>query len=64
MWTATELRTPREHAFAVHVRESRFGQSVLLTLAMLVFVTMLSGGFVAGLDAGKIFNTFPLMEAA
>lgn len=25
------------------------------------FVTMLSGGFVAGLDGGKVFNTFPLM---
>ncbi len=27
----------------------------------LTIVTLLSGGFVAGLDAGKIFNTFPLM---
>lgn len=29
--------------------------------ATLTFVTMLSGGFVAGLDAGHFFNTFPLM---
>ena len=28
----------------------------------LVFVTVLSGGFVAGLDAGFSYNTFPLME--
>ena len=27
-----------------------------------VFVTMLSGGFVAGLNAGKTYNTFPLMD--
>jgi cytochrome c oxidase assembly protein subunit 15 len=27
----------------------------------LTALTILSGGFVAGLDAGKIFNTFPLM---
>ena len=29
--------------------------------AALTFVTLLSGGFVAGLDGGKIYNTFPLM---
>jgi cytochrome c oxidase assembly protein subunit 15 len=62
VWTATELRTPREQAFSIRGRESRRGLFVLLTLATLVFVTMLSGGFVAGLDAGKIFNTFPLMD--
>jgi cytochrome c oxidase assembly protein subunit 15 len=28
----------------------------------LVFITMLSGGFVAGLKAGFAYNTFPLME--
>lgn len=30
----------------------------------LVFVTILSGAFVAGLDAGLIYNTFPLMDGA
>ncbi len=33
-----------------------------LLLAGLVFGTMLSGGFVAGLKAGLAFNTFPLMN--
>ncbi len=28
----------------------------------LIFLTVLSGGFVAGLDAGLAFNTFPLMN--
>jgi len=28
----------------------------------LVFITILSGGFVAGLKAGLIYNTFPLMD--
>jgi cytochrome c oxidase assembly protein subunit 15 len=28
----------------------------------LVFLTLLSGGFVAGLDAGLTYNTFPLMD--
>ena len=31
------------------------------TGVVLTFLTMLSGGFVAGLDGGKIYNTFPLM---
>src|SRR5690606_6041668 len=31
-------------------------------LAALVFVQMLLGGFVAGLEAGYIYNTWPLME--
>jgi cytochrome c oxidase assembly protein subunit 15 len=30
-------------------------------LGILAFVTVLSGGFVAGLKAGHAFNTFPLM---
>ncbi len=31
-------------------------------LFILVFVTILSGGFVAGLKAGHAYNTFPLMD--
>jgi cytochrome c oxidase assembly protein subunit 15 len=31
-------------------------------LAGLVLITLLSGGFVAGLDAGFAYNTFPLMD--
>jgi cytochrome c oxidase assembly protein subunit 15 len=31
-------------------------------VAALVLLTMLSGGFVAGLDAGYAYNTFPLMD--
>jgi cytochrome c oxidase assembly protein subunit 15 len=31
-------------------------------LCILVFVTMLAGGFVAGLNAGLTYNTFPLMD--
>lgn len=33
-----------------------------LGLGALIFVTMLSGGFVAGTDAGFAYNTFPLMD--
>jgi heme a synthase len=39
------------------------GQKVAATaLLMLVTLTFLAGGFVAGLDAGMLYNTFPLME--
>ncbi len=31
-------------------------------LAALVLITIASGGFVAGLDAGFVYNSFPLME--
>jgi cytochrome c oxidase assembly protein subunit 15 len=36
-----------------------FGKSVALTT--LITITVISGGFVAGLRAGKIYNTFPMM---
>ncbi|KAG4306333.1 hypothetical protein PORY_000321 [Pneumocystis oryctolagi] len=36
-------------------------KKMILTLNFLVFITMLSGAFVAGLDAGLIYNTFPYM---
>ena len=32
-----------------------------IAAALLIFLTLLSGGFVAGLKAGFAFNTFPLM---
>jgi cytochrome c oxidase assembly protein subunit 15 len=38
------------------------GRRVAPWLAGLAFVTILSGGFVAGLDAGMVFNTFPTMD--
>jgi len=33
-----------------------------LTLSVLIFLMILSGGLVAGLDAGFAYNTFPLMD--
>jgi cytochrome c oxidase assembly protein subunit 15 len=60
VWTATELTQSAK-------QEKSSGRALSATmatpvLAALAFLTMLSGGFVAGLDAGRIFNTFPLME--
>ena len=60
VWTASELLGPTER------EDSSGGVRVAViaapVLAVFAFLTMLSGGFVAGLDAGRIFNTFPLME--
>jgi len=57
LWTAWGLRgaSPSTAAAAALRRDA----TVLLVL---VTVTVLAGGFVAGLDAGLIYNTFPLME--
>ena len=40
-------------------RHPRFGRTAALT--GLIAVTIVSGGFVAGLKAGKVFNSFPKM---
>lgn len=56
-WVALSLVFRREGALA----HPWFGRTVLLTA--LVCVTIVSGGFVAGLDAGLLYNTFPMMGA-
>ena len=52
LWTAWGLAAPRGPARARGT----------VALAALVFVTMTAGAFVAGLDAGLVYNTFPLMD--
>ena len=57
VWTASELLAgaPERGPGGSRVRS---GAAALTALA---FVTAISGAFVAGLDAGKAYNTFPLM---
>lgn len=55
VWTAASLRG--QDAIRVSSRE----RHTLLALTAGVCVVIISGGFVAGLDAGRIFNEFPLM---
>jgi len=53
-WVAMSLLYPErgeKHAW--------YGKALAMTT--LIFVTVISGGFVAGLRAGKIYNTFPMM---
>ncbi|MGH8193261.1 MAG: COX15/CtaA family protein [Woeseiaceae bacterium] len=54
-WVALSLLDGRRET----ARHPWFGRT--LALALLVTITVISGGFVAGLDAGFIYNTFPKM---
>ena len=55
LWTALETLAPARIAVAGGTRR------VLATLCAAVALTIAAGGFVAGLKAGMIYNTFPLM---
>jgi cytochrome c oxidase assembly protein subunit 15 len=57
VWTAMELKPADPGGGAA--RQSLRGWVV--AALCLTIVTILSGGFVAGLDAGRVYNTFPLM---
>jgi cytochrome c oxidase assembly protein subunit 15 len=43
---------------------ARGSEGLAAALTILVFATMVAGAFVAGLDAGLVYNTFPLMDGA
>ena len=55
LWVALSLRNPPDQ------RERHPWFAGTVALGTLVVVTIVSGGFVAGLKAGKIYNTFPKM---
>lgn len=55
LWVALSLLFPPQSSN----RHPWYGKTVALT--WLITVTVISGGFVAGLKAGKIYNTFPKM---
>ena len=56
LWTSADLLDSRGRR-----RMGGPGAGVAVGFASLVFVTVIAGAFVAGLDAGKSYNTFPLM---
>lgn len=57
VWTALDLRFPPTNVEAVPHRL----RHALVCGVALTFATLISGAFVAGLDGGRIYNTFPLM---
>tara|TARA_R110002049_G_scaffold174702_4_gene341860 strand:- start:1177 stop:2217 length:1041 start_codon:yes stop_codon:yes gene_type:complete len=54
-WVALSLLYPRKS----DSRHAWFGKASAVT--GMIAVTIISGGFVAGLKAGKVFNSFPMM---
>ena len=60
LWTIFNLALPGEYRRLAESSVAGWRRTVLVFVA-LVLITIVSGGFVAGLRAGLIFNTFPLM---
>ena len=61
LWVALGLWTQAGHAASASAAP-RGLRRFAAQLGGLVFITALSGGFVAGLKAGFAYNTFPLMD--
>jgi len=59
VWTALVLSPPREDPGSTALPPRLV--AVLRGATALAFLTLLSGGLVAGLDAGLVYNTFPMM---
>ncbi len=62
LWVAMDLLWPKRHPIDENGKAPPWRFAV--GLAALVFLTALSGAFVAGLDAGLAYNTFPLMDGS
>jgi cytochrome c oxidase assembly protein subunit 15 len=54
LWVALSLIYPEK-------RTSNKWTRITIGLTTLIVITIISGGFVAGLKAGKIYNTYPMM---
>lgn len=60
LWIMLDLRQNLPYR-AIHQSTVSSWRKWSLALIILLLITIVSGGFVAGLKAGVIFNTFPLM---
>ena len=61
LWVALSILSPTD-AFRYHDSRVRNLLRFSTGISLLVFVMVLSGGFVAGIRAGLAYNTFPLMN--
>ena len=59
-WVAIDLLLPQLKESLIADKETLKKRSLMLSI--LVFIVVISGGFVAGLKAGMAYNTFPLMN--
>ena len=60
VWALLRAARPRTRAYGTHAGPMVLGWSIVV--GVMIFTTILAGGFVAGLDAGYTYNTFPLMD--
>jgi len=60
LWTILDLKQSLPYQ-KIHQSTVAAWRKISLGLITLLLITIVSGGFVAGLKAGVIFNTFPLM---
>ncbi|HNQ61069.1 MAG TPA: COX15/CtaA family protein [Bacteroidia bacterium] len=57
-WFALEIRS----ADTVNREQTRSGSGLVKIIFSLLFIQIIYGAFVAGMHAGKMYNTFPLMD--
>lgn len=57
LWTLLRLTSVKRNDWAP-------GEVVAIVLVGLIFIQILSGAFVAGLDAGQAYNTWPLIDGS
>ena len=60
LWVALDLLVPS--VADTHDNDSRKLGRFSIIISIMIFITLLSGGFMAGTRAGFAFNTFPLMD--
>ncbi len=58
LWTGLDLLFPKPHGIKQSLHTYK---GFLSALICLLVIAIMSGGFMAGTDAGLIYNTFPLM---
>jgi cytochrome c oxidase assembly protein subunit 15 len=63
-WAALSLLSPRQADRGGAETAAASARFWAATVALLVFLQVLSGGMVAGIRAGFAYNTFPLMNGA
>ena len=59
-WVALDLLLPKTNTPNITKDSKLTGLATIIT--SIIFITIMSGGFVAGTRAGFAFNTFPLMD--
>ncbi|GAB1256824.1 COX15/CtaA family protein [Aurantivibrio plasticivorans] len=62
MWVIFDLLFSADEQPQINAQAANRIRRFSMTLNVLIFLMILSGGLVAGLDAGFAYNTFPLMD--